>query len=526
MAISIPNRPFSTEPITGLMMPDGIFEVALGIQRINAHFLNEGATAVNDLQFYVESVSHPGIVVSPDTYFLSNAQSGVAYLYSWNADFSACPPGIHYVSFIVENASGKQRIIKKIFVTEVQFDTATKYFTVATPEGTMRVGFEEFVGPAGGGCCHPKPAPGDLPPKRPNDKQEAPAPDILIILRDEIRRGLKPDFKFCSPYYLISKLHLDITPTPPFSGQYGDLPFQDPWWKIVLCVVALLLLTAAAIAEATLGSGSLSVGSGGGGGGTSGSGTSDNRNCCGTQAQGGGTSYAAASLTAAAATTALIAAASDVRDPIRRGQDNTPPQPGEITVGENLKAALSYTHPVKPGTPFVVGLTWKYTRTTTGNTYTYSATDANANIHVLSRYEIKAPDVVRVYKRDRFTVEASFFDSDGNIVCGGALFVQCFLIGPQGRWQKISLQDHGDGDDRQANDGIYTGGCYFSSSDAGLWTYYVIAQDVNNAQPDMKPEEAAQIIGGMLLTNQLTISFDPGTCDFVPDGHVNVIVGN
>ena len=59
-----------------------------------------------------------------------------------------------------------------------------------------------------------------------------------------------------------------------------------------------------------------------------------------------------------------------------------------------------------------------------------------------------------------------------------------------------------------------------------MWTYYVLAQDINNAQPDLKPEDAAQIIGGMLLTNQLTLSFDQDTCQFVPDGHVTVIVGN
>jgi hypothetical protein len=51
----------------------------------------------------------------------------------------------------------------------------------------------------------------------------------------------------------------------------------------------------------------------------------------------------------------------------------------------------------------------------------------------------------------------------------------------------------------------------------------VIAQDVNNAQPDMSPEDAAQIIGGMVLTNQLVITFDQDECPFVPDGFVNVI---
>lgn len=51
----------------------------------------------------------------------------------------------------------------------------------------------------------------------------------------------------------------------------------------------------------------------------------------------------------------------------------------------------------------------------------------------------------------------------------------------------------------------------------------MIAQDVNRAREDMDPEEAAKMIGGMLLTPQVTIGFDGGECPLVPDGHVNVL---
>jgi hypothetical protein len=52
---------------------------------------------------------------------------------------------------------------------------------------------------------------------------------------------------------------------------------------------------------------------------------------------------------------------------------------------------------------------------------------------------------------------------------------------------------------------------------------YVFAQDVNTATEDMMPEEAVKIIGGMLLTHQLTVNFTGGTCPLVPDGYVHVI---
>ena len=85
------------------------------------------------------------------------------------------------------------------------------------------------------------------------------------------------------------------------------------------------------------------------------------------------------------------------------------------------------------------------------------------------------------------------------------------------------LQDDGALPDEKPSDGIYTGRLHFSQSSAGLWRYFVIAQDVNYATPDMQPEEAAQIIGGMVLTHQLVVTFDQDECPLVPDGHVMVV---
>lgn len=524
--MAIPNRPFATEPLTGLMMPDGIFEIAFGKQRINAHFTNNGPTPIANVQFYIESVSHPGIVITPATFSLGSAQSNVSYLYGWDADFSACAPGTHFISFIAESPAGKKRMIKKIFVTQITFNTSDASFTIAYPEGSMQVVFQDFIGPKDGGCCcKGEKEPKDENPKNGRDPRDPTGPSNVINIfdafRKEAERGQRPDFKFCSPYYLPHKVSMYITPSPSYEGQYSDLPFQDPWWKVLLCIVVLALLIAAAIVSATSGSGTITVtGGGGGSGGASGS------SCCGVGASGGSSSYIAAGLVAAAAVVAGIAAASDVRDPLRRGQDNTMPRAGELTIEESLQTTFSYPEAIVPGKAFSAGLKWEYTRRTTGNTYNYSADDVMQNIHVLSRYEIDAVDVIRVYKRERFVVKASFFDTNGKQMSGNSLFVQCFLVGPQGQSRKFLLQDHGDGDDVTANDGVYSGGTFFSTNDGGLWTYYVLAQDINNAQPDLKPEEAAQIIGGMLLTNQLTLSFDQDTCQFVPDGHVNVIVGN
>ncbi len=509
--ITVPNRPFATDIITGLALPDGIFVASLGQQRINAQFQNVGTATIASASIYVESVSHPGIVVTPRTYTVTNLAQGASRVLTWDADFSGAPAGVHYVSFIEEDASGRNRTIKKIFVTRVEFDPVTTTFTATTPEGTIQVALLDLVGPKGA-CCPV--------PKNPDLIRSGAREGRLIEQVSRLFSGHRPDFPFCMPGYLLHDVELAITPNPPFSGQYGDLPFEDPWWKVVLCIIAVILLIAAAVAEANGGSGNITVG---GGSTETGSPVGD---CCGVRAEGGGTSYLAAGLVAGAAAAATAAALSDIRDPIRRGQDNTPPATGEVTTGERLKATITYVEAVALGRPFKVQADWTYTRLTTGNTYTYSVSETNVNEHVLSRYEIDAPDVVRLYRREPWVVKAQFFDGDGNQLRGNDLFVQCFLVGPHGEYETITLQDDGIAPDDKPNDGIYTGYFLFDvleNKARGLWRYYVIAQDVNTAQPGMTPEEAAQIIGGFVRTHQLTIDFSGGTCPFVADGHINVV---
>ncbi|MBA4537231.1 hypothetical protein H1Z61_08760 [Bacillus aquiflavi] len=522
----IPNRPFASEPITGLMTPDGIFEVSLGKQMIHAHFMNNGP-AIDQVQIYIESVSDPGIVVTPRTYKIDHAATGVSHLFSWEADFSAATPGKHMVSFIVITAAGLQRIIKTIFLTKMSFNPATHSFSVMTPEAVFNVAFKKMIGPRDPHCSNKKNTQGDekatllevlngVGNSRANDDESE---NLLDYLSKAISVTNDPRFKLCVPQLLLGELEAQLQLTPPSEGQYGDLPFQDPWWKVVLAVVAFVLLVAAAIAEAVDGSGDITAGAGG---------THDLPNdsggsCCTIEASGGGTSKVAAGLVAAAATVATIAGASDTRDPFRKGQDHTAPNAGELTVTEEMKMSFSYPEAIMPGKPFKVKVDWKYQRNTTGGTYTYNDIETNANTHLLSKYEMSAPDVIHLDNDEKFIVKAQFYDADHNLFTGNQLFVQCFLIGLDGQWNSFVLQDTGIDKDETVNDGTYTGSKYFSRKDNGIWKYLVIAQDINHATPDMEPEEAAQIIGGMLLTNQLSISFEGGTCPIVYDGEVNVI---
>jgi len=507
IAATVPSRPFATEQITGLMLPDGIFESSIGNQRINAFVQNTSGATLAGAQVYVESVSHPGIVVTPQTHAVPSLAPGASRQFSWPIDVSAAPPGSHLVSFVIKTAGDQTRVIKKIFVTRVSFDPSTVTFHAETPEGEIAVQFSDLVGP-GEGCCPPDDR------RRADDVRQG----DFIEFAGTAFAGQQDDFRFCVDGYLPHYFSVSLTPNPPYEGQYGDLPFQDPWWKVVLCIIAVILLIAAGIVAATGGGGSVSVSTGST---PTGSPVPD---CCGVRASGGSSSYVVAGLTAAAAAAATAAALSDERDPFRRGQDQTPPGVGEITLNETLEAELDYIEPVALGKPFKVGVTWTYKRTTTGGSYTHTSTDVNENVHVVSRYEIEAPDTVRTYQKAPFDVHARFFDAEGNLYRGNQLFVQCILAGPNGESRRFLLQDDGEEIDKEADDDTYSGRHWFRPErDHGLWLFYVIAQDVNHAQPDMDPEEAAQIIGGFVVTHQLTISFNGGTCDFVPDGHVQVL---
>jgi hypothetical protein len=201
---------------------------------------------------------------------------------------------------------------------------------------------------------------------------------------------------------------------------------------------------------------------------------------------------------------------------------------GAFTTAENLNFAIMYPEPIALGRPFAIGTEWTYTRVTTAGTFSHSITEVNNNLHVLESYDIDAPEVVRSYAKEPFVIRAIFRGPAGHVFRGAELFVQCLMVGPNGELVKIILQDDGMSPDREPQDGFYTGIHYFVRSaehrdPRGVWQYFVIAQDINSAQPNMKPEEAATIIGGMVITHQLTIGYERDECKFVPDGHVQII---
>jgi hypothetical protein len=505
--IAINNRPFASDLITGLMLPDGIFEASLGKMKLNAHFNNSSPSSLSNLNIYAESASHPGILITPITHVVTSIGAGSAVLRSWDVDISAVPAGEYYISFIAENSSGRQRIIKKIFVTRIEFNASNHTFSAQTPQGVYTLRYREITEVNSSKCCR----------KKGNSESDLHDFKLFENLSYTFSIGLRK-IELCPILFLPLEQETGWIPNPQYDGQYSDLPFEDPWWKILIAIIAFLILVAAAIVEGTSGTGSITASIGC---------PSTPSGVCGS---GGGSSPVAAGLVIAAAVVAGIAVYSDERDLLRIGQDKTPPGVGESTIKENLITKIKYLEAIEFGKPFKVGVDWKYERITRDlggieKSYLYAESVVNSNVHLLSKYEVSAPDVIRVYKEEPFIVRASFYDEEERLFEGSQLFVKCFLVrNDESKWLDFIMEDNGNKPDKSRNDGVYTGIHYFDRSDEGRWKIYVIAQDVNYANENMTPEEAAQIIGGIVLTNQASVSFSGGTCPLVPDGDVEVIV--
>ncbi len=90
-----------------------------------------------------------------------------------------------------------------------------------------------------------------------------------------------------------------------------------------------------------------------------------------------------AGLYGGAAALAIAAAATDYRDPTRRGQDNTVPNPGEFTKREMVEMAIEYPDLPLPGVPFRTQVKWAYQRETDQRVLSYEISEERPNTQFL-----------------------------------------------------------------------------------------------------------------------------------------------
>lgn len=500
--LQVLTRPFAIEPVTNIMLPDGIFDNAIYNLRIACHFTNMSSSPLTNVTLYLESIGDPGIVPVGKTFSFASIPAGASVLVMWDADFKNATPGKRLVSFIAQaDGFDVRRSIQQIFVSETRFNSTTNTYTCTVEEGMLTVSDISAIAPGADwgkgkdskGCCC--------------------LPDI----------GPAPEFGPWVP----TGMTIFWAPNPAYSGTHGDLPFSDPWWKILAIIVAIVAAIVAIVAAAVgAGKANFSVG-----------GTFDETqpsvHCCTPKGSvSGKPQYTVAGVASAIASVAIAVACSDAADPFWRGQEATPPDSHELTVGEKVIAKWSLPEAPNAGKAYPTDVKWTYTRFTTDKTYDYSVSETQTNTHISEGVEVETPATVKAF--NPLWVRAKFHKTGGDLFKGAELYSFALFRAPQGLYFVVPITDDGLGFDPAANDGIYAGSLdlerayrlllEYKEDVHGIWQVFVFAQDVNLTKPGTPPQIAAQNIGGFFVASAITITFDPSLpCPLKAQGTTMVV---
>lgn len=138
--MQILTRPFAVEPVTNIMLPDGIFDNALYNLRIACHYTNLSNSPLTNVSIYLESVGDPGILPLAKTFHFASIPAGASVRVMWDADFKNATPGKRLVSFVAKaDGFDSRRTIQQIFVSQTRFDSTTNTYTCTVEEGILTV---------------------------------------------------------------------------------------------------------------------------------------------------------------------------------------------------------------------------------------------------------------------------------------------------------------------------------------------------------------------------------------------------
>ncbi|KAJ6100378.1 hypothetical protein N7499_000008 [Penicillium canescens] len=529
---SIPFRPYSTHATIALMNVDGIFVANHGNQYIAVEPRNDSPDILRDLEMYVEGASDPNIPITSSVIpVLRPVEPNATFKSQFLADFSKATPGQTTLSFIIQNAAAGSfiRVVKKIFVTRIEYDKNTKNFFIPFPQGMMEIHLNIGI------------LPGKTDNRTGNEGQ------CKCCCACQCGAQVGGNQVSVSPAF-IKAATITWTPSPPYAGVHGPLPFNDPWNKVGLGIIAGIL--------ALLGGTSLLIDyalshSGGGGGGSetkvevSVGGTFDlaepSIHCCDKVEVSSSSNtilqLVASGLFAAAGYAATLAIGSDEVDFFYRGQEQTAPNQHELTVSEFVSFEADYAETPSLGTPFRGNVKWNYSRNLdSGRTLQYQAENAYSNRHYLSKYAIHIDghtnpnnhfNHYRAIRRP-LTICTEFFDPNGKPFVGNRLYVTCLIWTDTGRTRFYELRDdgiHGRFLNFDPNTGNYCTEIFTSLDDpAGTWYVFVFAQNVNTVLDGTDQYTAAKTIGGFVLTPQLGMDFDTNAkpCELNHDAVITV----
>lgn len=308
--LDIPYRPYAVRTTDLFQMPDGIFEAALGVYYMavrvvnrwglpftetnvlditpqsRAELLARGITVIDswsnsELAALGQTQLGTGMVLGPLT-------PGAARTVYFKIDVRGAAPRKHEIEFVCWNMAGMvdannpaRRLRKNIFVSRSSIDNATGEVVSEVQEGTLRFNLRQFAfdretarkgrrrlpdTPAGGADPALQDALRDALTAILEGKRVDPC-EIFHLLACHCTDGGTGDgtpggpgdpdkpsdgrFEYDPFYVFPTMFSFSVTPNTPYTGQYGPLPYQDPWWKVLLLIIAVILLIAALLEHAS-----------------------------------------------------------------------------------------------------------------------------------------------------------------------------------------------------------------------------------------------------------------------------------
>lgn len=293
--IKVPIRPFALRLDDMQMMPDGIFDTALGTYYMGVRVENTwgadfaagthwiGITTASRIALAAAGVViidawtpgeleslqqtlNPGgnHVVLPA---LMRHQVHTVYL---KLDCSRASARKYEIEFecveasMVDPASPRRRVKAQIFVSRSTFDPATHHLNIDCPEGRLSLRITRYAAPVAY-VMRKRRRVGRSPPSKECADALQKLRDLLTSCKEvdcaELRRlfvclcegeGGNRGGPFIYPDIPLWPMEFEYTiEGVPFSGTTGPIPFQDPWWKVLLAIVAILLSIAAALSDAS-----------------------------------------------------------------------------------------------------------------------------------------------------------------------------------------------------------------------------------------------------------------------------------
>lgn len=478
--IEIRNRPFSIEPNTLVMMPDGIFDAALVYQEI---------------AFFVTNISKRPItrcMVRPDMRrktewtYSGNPMDEIGYLspgesrlVRWLARFDECTPGKKAlpIEFGAEVEDGEFSqgydgyIGSRIFVSRTTQLLGTNRFRCEVPEGALDLDILEYSTVPGW----------KLPLKDENGNYVIDIPPLPIIEKVSGKTLLVP-------------------------GMEDAIPFQDPWWKVVAWIVAVLAYLGAIIA-AKEGQGTASIGvSGEWGSGNGG-------NWCTPDPMEAQDKMTVAGVLSVIGSSAIRVGMMDVRDPWQKGRDFHPNDPGDPRVSEIVEAVIDPPDELRAGDVWHVPINWNYTATTrSGVSRSVAKQETGHSENAPADRRVEYPEEVSV--GEAIVVGLYLEHSDGTPYLGDELYGFVTFISPIGRVYRRDFQNVGFLDRKPLPPGYFEAGLHTEKIGpehgweemCGKWSIQLHGQIVNRAPEGIDPFVAATFVGGDAVFSTVRLS--------------------